>query len=394
MSEDQRAAVEAIKTQEGPFFLTGEAGSGKSFVIEYLRRTQPRCMVTAMTGSAAQLISGTTLHKFAGIHPVKGVLPFRHINSRVRECDLLIIDEISMASFEVLQQLHDRFDQAGHWPKLLMVGDFLQVPPVEGEKLFEADDWVNCTVLRLTQQHRQSDPAFIGPLNDIRVGKLTDRAQAMIESCRVEELPDDCVHLVAHRATAQNRNNWKLNSLPGNNRLSVAEINVSHDSKGKPRKVSDSDRKKARFQIELRIKERARVVMLTNDKEERWVNGTTGTVKKIEKGCVCILLDSGREVEVKKETEEILDGDNNPLYTVTQYPFMLAWALTVHRAQGMTLDRVGVDLNGHFVTGQTYVALSRCRTREGLFVVGEVKELLVDPAALELWNDGGQLPAV
>ena len=124
--------------------------------------------------------------------------------------------------------------------------------------------------------------------------------------------------------------------------------------------------------------------MLTNDKDGLWVNGSTGTVQSVGSESVKVILDRDKKTIVVKETyEEIMDGDGNEIAKIYQYPMQLAWALTIHRAQGMTMDKVGVDLNGHFETGQTYVAMSRCRTKEGLSLMGDMGEILVDKRALD-----------
>lgn len=383
LSPDQKAAVRAVWEEDGPFFLTGEAGSGKSFVVNHLRNTYPRCVVTAMTGAAAQLINGRTLHSFASLHPTYGVVRSKKANRRVAECNLLIIDEISMASLDVISQLHDRFEYARHYPKVLFVGDFLQLPPVDGEKLFESVDWDACQRLLLTTQHRQADEDFVGPLNDIRTGKLSDRAKRLIESRTVPVLPDDCVHLMSRRYMVERRNDEKLAELPGPVWESKMDV-ITPPTKGKKRaKCPSMDvLKRARFNHFLRLKEGARVVLLTNDRSGRWVNGSTGEVVGLQSGAIKVSLDKGGIVSVGREQEEILDGDGKVICWIEQYPIQLAWALTVHRGQGATMDRVGVDLSGHFAPGQTYVAMSRCRSKEGLFLTGKLDGLLVDPKAL------------
>lgn len=383
LSADQREAVETILQDDGPFFLTGEAGSGKTFVINHLRHRAGNCVVTAMTGTAAQLVCGRTLHSFASIHPVYGVVRSKKANDRVRNCDLLIIDEISMASDEVLRQLRKRFEYAGHFPKLLMVGDFLQLPPVEGEKLFESPSWRECTRLVLTHQHRQVDISFISALNDLRTGDMSQRVRALIAERSFRSLPDDCVHLMAYRSSARARNREKLRELPGSAFTSVMEVCPPKrlSKRAKPKKPTMGQISRARFVDTLVLKVGARVVLLTNDPAHRWVNGSTGEVSEIS-GSIMVQLDNGKAVSVGMASEDLLDGDGKIICTIKQYPLQLAWALTIHKGQGMTMDRVGVDLNGHFETGQTYVALSRCRTKEGLFLTGNLERVIVDEKAL------------
>jgi ATP-dependent exoDNAse (exonuclease V) alpha subunit len=178
----------------------------------------------------------------------------------------------------------------------------------------------------------------------------------------------------------------KLAELPGKSRVSRMEVMLP-DTVGlyeEPREPTSQELGRARFASVLSLKDDARVMLLTNDSLDRWVNGSTGIVSSIEVGAVWVRLDSGEEVEVTKTDEEILDGDGNVICTIRQYPIQLAWATTIHKSQGSTIDRVGIDLNGHFETGQTYVAMSRCRTADGLFLVGTLRGLLVDEYALSI----------
>jgi ATP-dependent DNA helicase PIF1 len=387
LSKDQEEAVATILSHDGPFFLTGEAGSGKSFLVEHLRQTLPDCVVTAMTGAAAQLVKGRTLHSFAGIHPIHGVIRSNRADAAIKNCGLLIIDEISMASVEIMEQLEKRFYWAGNSPKILAVGDFLQLPPVDGEKLFESSLWHNFITIKLTTQHRQKDHDLIRMLNDVRRGKVTQHVTDFLESRRVDELPDDCTHLVSLRRSANLRNCIKLEELPGPRYGSERQVilptkHKKAKKKDMPKKPEERDLDKSRLVRNLWLKPGARVVLLNNEPYDRWVNGSTGEVTEIKKGKVVIKLDIGSTVEVSKINEDILDGDGRVMCMIHQYPIQLAWAMTIHKAQGSTLDRVGVDLNRHFEAGQTYVALSRCRTTEGLFVKGKITEFIVDKNAL------------
>lgn len=383
LSEDQQAAVRAILEEKGPFFLTGPAGSGKSFVIEHLRSTVKNCYVTATTGTAAMLIRGRTLHSFAGIHPSYGVVMSKRADERIRNCKILIVDEVSMLDSSLLDQIFQRFKYAAHTPKLVLVGDFMQLPPVEGSCIFDSHRWAEFRVLKLSQQHRQRDESLITALNDMRVGNLTDRVKNLIESRTVDELPDDCTHLMAHRAEVSKRNMDRLAALPGQRYASDWLLTFTKKKDGTPYEVSESEINRSRFPSKLFLKEQARVVMLTNDKEGRWVNGSTGVVLKVQPGMVTVKLDNGKTVQVMKDTDEVLTGDGMVVCTISQYPMQLAWALTIHKAQGMSMDRVGVDLSHHFAPGQTYVAISRCRSREGLFLKGTLSDLMTNEAALK-----------
>lgn len=390
-SQDQRKAINMIESAPGNFFLTGPAGSGKSFIISRLehewKEKKRNVVVTATTGVAAQLVKGRTLHSYLGIHPRHGVIDSPAADERVANTDLLIVDEISMASSKLISQMFRRFKNAFHLPKVLAVGDFLQLPPVEGEFAFENVLWQTFRQLNLTGNHRQRDPGFIDPLNDLRVGKITDRVRKLIAERSRDELPKDCTHLSAHRATVEEINSRRLEALPGRRYRSVWDVVREKRVKGKD--ATAVDESKVRFVKELDLKIGARVVLLTNNISENgvisWVNGSTGEVVDISKGCVSVLLDSNASVvNVQPEEETTYDADGNELFTIRQFPMMLAFALTIHKSQGMTLDKVGVDLGRHFASGQTYVALSRCKTKGGLFLKGELTEVPVNEKALQI----------
>jgi hypothetical protein len=387
LSQDQAHAATTILSELGPFFLTGQAGSGKSFVINYLRRNVQNCCVCAMTGVAAQLINGRTAHSFAGIYPNKPVMRWhKKANSRIANCDMLIIDEISMASVHFLEQLYERFDYAGNTPKLVLVGDLMQLPPVSKpnentKKIFQWEAWPRLTVLKLVQQHRQIDSEFVSALNSIRVGNLTPEIQGFFEPRMGESLPKDCTHLFARRADAENENAMRLVELPGTPivfKWKIAEAKKFKNQEARQRAFYLLEN--ARFPQELTIKQGARVMLLNNT--DRWVNGSTGEISSVTRDLVTVCLDKGGIVDVGRAEEEIVNDDKETVFKVLQFPIQLAWASTIHKSQGCTLDRVGIDLNGHFETGQTYVALSRCRFFDGLFLIGSFSNVRVDKEAL------------
>jgi ATP-dependent exoDNAse (exonuclease V) alpha subunit len=185
---------------------------------------------------------------------------------------------------------------------------------------------------------------------------------------------------MAYRDAAENRNLQRLEHLPGAAGCSRWHVTRLVDDE------KEISLKNARFLPELRLKVGARVVLLTNTDE--WVNGSTGEVISINSGSVSVRLDRGKTVSIEKAEEEILNGDGKAVCRVSQYPMMLGWSLTIHRAQGMTMDRVGVDLRGHFAPGQTYVALSRCKSSEGLFIVGNVDSVIADLETVALFGSG------
>jgi ATP-dependent DNA helicase PIF1 len=386
LSVDQSEALQVISKELGPFFVTGPAGCGKSFLIDEIRRGSG-VEVCATTGIAAQLVHGMTVHSFLGIHPTHGVFKSYKANQRVKWTKTLVVDEISMASSELLGQMIERFEQAEHAPKLVLVGDLLQLPPVSGKFIYEHPLWEQIRIIKLTTIHRQKDPDFVDALNDLRVGAASDKVLKLVEERRVQALPPDCTLLFPHKAKVEDVNVRRLHALPGEE--SSFEWDVVQWRN--PKKDEDDDAmldqasSKARYPRVLTLKEGARVCMLNNDPNGSWVNGSTGEVVSFSEERVVVKLDRGYEVDVRSVNEEIFSSaGKEPDLTISQFPMMLAWALTTHKAQGMTLDRVGIDLDNHFACGMTYVALSRCKTKQGLYLVGSLSLVGADAKALQI----------
>lgn len=373
LAPDQLAAFEAIRNAppKSWFFITGGAGTGKSYMIRHLRHNLTgRVVVTATTGTAAQLINGRTLHAWAQIIPRQGVGMSFKADQRCAAADYLIIDECSMMSTQLLDELLQRFAFANHQPTVIFVGDLLQLPPVEGRYLFQHSIWPQVKVCKLNVNHRQdSDVPFITALTDLRYAKDTPALRELIKRRTVKALPDDCTHLHGHNASVDETNARRLADIKGD----TFEFSGSKKAMY-PESVNWN---KFRLPEQLVIKRQARVVLLKNHPEGEYVNGSTGAVlnwgyDNEDAQFIEVKLDrDDRRVRVYPTVEDLLDGAGRCTATLEQFPMKLAWALTVHKAQGMTLDRVGVDLSGFFVCGQAYVALSRCRTSEGLFLVGE-----------------------
>ena len=402
-------ALQLITHTRQSVFLTGKAGTGKSTFLKYIcNHTRKKYVVLAPTGIAAINAGGVTLHSFFKL-PFRPMLPddpdlslshgrifefFKYPKEKrkiIAEVDLIIIDEISMVRADIIDCV-DRILRvySGNMrlpfggKQLLFVGDVFQLEPVvpsdqkEILSLFYASPFffsarvfkdINLVPIELQKVYRQTDPVFINVLDRIRnnaarkqeLDTLNGRYFPSFEP----QNEDMYITLATRRDQVDFINEKKLAELPGEEYVSVGKIEGDFPESSLP------------TQLNLSIKEQAQVIFIDNDYERRWVNGTIGMVSGIdENGNVYVLLESGVEHLVEptswrnykyKYNEKERRIEEEIVGTFEQLPIRLAWAITVHKSQGLTFSRVVVDLTGGvFAGGQTYVALSRCTSLEGL----------------------------
>lgn len=389
-------------------FLTGRAGTGKSTLIRrFLATTTRNVVVAAPTGIAALNVEGYTIHRLfsfpAGINVEtvrsKEYFPARFAKT-LRQLDTLILDEASMVRadlFDCLAVALERFGPKRGMPfggvQLVLVGDLYQLPPVvtEGEKeyfeqryespyFFSADhyDRDHFPLIELTTVFRQiGDSRLVEILNDVRSGALLETARAELNS-RTDPtfqppIDEFWLTLATTNRIAEARNREMLGLVPGQE-LHYQAITTG-DVDGFERPIADK----------LVYKVGAQIMLVTNDSADRWVNGTIGRITGHydEQGTptLSVALPSGREVRITPHTWEITRPTveagvlrHAVIGTYTQLPFQLAWAITIHKSQGQTLERLVVDLSGGtFADGQLYVALSRCTSMDGLVLKREVQ---------------------
>ncbi len=393
--------VAALNGSNESVFITGKAGTGKSTLLRYFREhTTKQVAFLAPTGRAAINIQGQTLHSFFKFPPqclTEDSIVVSRNKQLYRKLDTLVIDEVSMVRADVMQAVDWFMRLNGRDAKqpfggvqVVLFGDLYQLPPVvptspderwvfeslgyESEYFFAAYVW-KYKPPRIEELHtvyRQRDPQFQALLSAVRVNEVSDDQLDQLNQ-RVDETfqpssDQPYVTLTATNKRAGQLNSENLMKLPGSEQVYYGRIEGAFE-------------KELPTDFELRLKEGAQVMLVKNDPQRRWSNGTLATIARLEPSRIQVAIqtpEAGEQVyDVPPETWEAiryrLDEDDLRLKAevvgwFTQYPLKLAWAITIHKSQGQTFDRVIVDLGKRpaFAYGQTYVALSRCRTLDGL----------------------------
>lgn len=387
----------------GNVFLTGPAGTGKSYQVERFTRAHGDTHVVASTGVAALNIGGMTVHRWSGmlLGPRRGEDKGRYFDqltrdrrpstraafNRIRGCKRLVIDEISMLSgnhFDYLDY-HCRRVRDDRRPfggiQVIGTGDFLQLPPVRTNPrhpydwAFQSPTWdqAGFRTVELTRIMRQDDPEFASALSRFRRGEIDREVRRLLQP-RVVSFPSrDLTRLLTHNVQVNRWNDYCLGELPGPE--SVREA-VTHG----PQNQIDFLKKNLLTPEELRLKPGARVMFTVNRPDDGFVNGQTGVVVAI--GTSSIVVEShGREIEVDRYRWRYDSRDPGSAW-LDQFPLRLAYAMTIHKAQGLTLDEAFVDIRAAREPGQAYVALSRVRTLDGLHLKDWPRGVFVSERAL------------
>lgn len=388
-------------------FLTGSAGSGKSFLISQFLKGKDRKLfpIVASTGAAAVLVNGRTFHSFFGLGIMEGgvektverALEDRRVGARLRSMEGFVLDEVSMIPGPALNAAEQicRAARKNNLPwggaRVIAVGDFSQLPPInvhsrEKEWAFLDDAWHKSgfVPLVLKTMVRSQDTDYLKMLNNVRMGIVDEDVRSYLNSKTSLDAHDTSVpRLFPHRATAENFNSKRLEEIK--TPLHEFPTNYMGTSRG-----IEQLKKNAPILEMLQLKETCLVMIRVNDPGFDYVNGSLGIVIKITDEALTIILKSNKEVEISKSTFSVLDAEGREMASATNFPVTLAYATTIHKAQGATLDGMVCSLKGLWEPGQAYVALSRLKNGEGLKLTGwDESSIRVDPEVIRFHENLG-----
>jgi len=421
LSAEQAAVFAAIETTREHIFVTGRAGTGKSTLLNHLSwNTSKQVVIAAPTGVAALNVGGQTIHSLFRLpigviadHKIEQVAELRKLLNTI---DTLVIDEVSMVNADLLDAIDRSLRQARQKPnesfggvQVVLFGDPYQLAPVPGDAderayfddqyrsmwFFDAKVWndTDLKIYELTVIHRQKEDEFKHMLNAVRHGRVTAEIAGRLNGMGARPAPTDgAITLATTNSTVTRINQAALARLPGKSLTAKAEISGEFGGRAFP--ADDA--------LELKIG--AQVMFLRNDSEQRWVNGSIGTVTKID---TTVWVDIDGDVHqvqpaVWEKYRYTYSASTKALKKdivaeFTQFPLRLAWAVTIHKSQGKTYDRAIVDLGQRsFAPGQTYVALSRITSLDGLYLSRPLRpsDIIVDDNVRRFMTGSVAVPGI
>lgn len=390
----QETALKLMKTGEN-VFLTGSAGAGKTYTlnqyINYLKVRKVPVAITASTGIAATHMNGMTIHTWAGIgikdilsdDDLKRMKERKYLKEHLENAQVLIIDEISMLHAKQLNLVNQvlkyfkESDEAFGGIQVIAAGDFFQLPPVgkNDEKnrdkfCFMSNAWVEAKfrVCYLTEQHRQDDSALNDILNAIRAQSIQAQHIQALQATKKQDIGDTYTRLYTHNMDVDSLNFKHLNEISGKEHQFVAVTDGNE-------KLIETLKSSVRAPDELTLKKHAKVMFVKNNFDMGYINGSLGEVLGFEEDDELgilpkVKLNDGTTLLVEPETWSVDNDAGKTIASLQQVPLRLAWAITIHKSQGMTLEAAEINLTHTFEKGQGYVALSRLKSIDGLRLLG------------------------
>lgn len=402
----QKRALELLKS-DCNVFLTGPAGSGKSFVIREFVRTQDvkQFPVLASTGAAAVLIGGRTFHSFMGLGIMEGgidatverALRDKRIVRRLKNISGFVLDEVSMISSETFEAAElicslARGNTLQAWGglKVIVVGDFNQLPPVEKFRserswAFKSSAWRKSQFVAavLEKNMRSDNQHFLNILSLVRRGVVNEEVKDFLNKKTFDDFDFfDGTRLFPRRNQTEAYNLSELQKID-------EEIKEFPSLYFGSQRYIEQLKKHSPLSEKLFLKKGCRVMLRYNDPKQRWVNGSTGRVEAIGDDEISIQLRSGRMVDIEKVSFNLLNAEGQVVATVTNFPLSLAYASTIHKAQGMTIDSsLLVNLKSLWEPGQAYVALSRITDADNLFIESwSASSIKTDPEVTNFYDN-------
>lgn len=419
LTPSQKKAYDLMASGKN-IFLTGPGGTGKSFLVHKYKNTfspYRNIAITSTTGISAILIGGTTLHSYLGIglgtgsvdELVRRISRNSKIKSRWLKLETLVIDEVSMLSAELFDKLENvarllrsprMLDQKSQLPfggiQLILTGDFFQLPVVGSDTYcFEAKSWEKCidSIVELKEIVRQEDKEFQGVLNNVRYGNITQEVKKVLKSRVGVELKNELgilpTRLYTTNADVSFINEEELDKLgkKGKEFFSYSMEIYFHGIVSDIEGLLEKYRKGCLVQDNLQLCEEAQVMLLANlDVENGLANGSRGVVIGFCNDMPIVRFMNGIERIIDYHSWDIEEG-NKKVLTISQIPLQIAYALTIHKGQGSTLDYASVDLRNLFTYGQGYVALSRVKKLEGLSIIGiDFAKIKANPKVIDFYK--------
>lgn len=425
LTREFKTILDILDNTNTSVFITGKAGTGKSTLLRYFtKHTQKNFVVLAPTGVAALNVGGQTIHSFFRFPPsfidIADIRSDPHRSRLFKNLDIVIIDEVSMVRSDLMQGIDIALRKNRNRPnepfggvQMVFIGDLFQLAPIVRdydiepiEKEYSGQYFFDAKVFKkfsyhfeeLTTIFRQSpkQQQFKDLLNSIRDNKAQAKDLALLNAKHTSKAGQqrNSIFLTTRRDIARDLNQRKLEKLPGKPKTYTAALTGEFASLEHGENRPDQ---KFPAAYELLLKKDAQVMMTKNDAGKQWVNGSIGKIVKLEKDVITVDI-NGKKCKVGREIWQEVEFNYNPTTgtiqrkvtsTFSQFPLQLSYAITIHKSQGKTFDKVTIDTgSGAFTHGQIYVALSRCTTFEGIRLNKEIKktDIIVDPRIISFYN--------